>query len=151
MARGAKGLVEIARHRLSTPGHPQILDEHYPRHPGGNGPRPPRIRPDDAEAEIAFCALGDGAERWLGRRAAIGAARIRSKMAQAVELAALVGAAPVDRGPGHGRPGRALRRRRPGLDPRPPRAGASRLELMAIADEPTRPSPAPAAWDGFGR
>ena len=45
VGRGAKGLSEIARHRLSTPGNPQILDEHYPRHPGGNGPRPPRIAP----------------------------------------------------------------------------------------------------------
>src|SRR5206468_1924889 len=31
------GLAEIARHELSTPGHPQILDAHYPSHPAGNG------------------------------------------------------------------------------------------------------------------
>jgi hypothetical protein len=45
VALGAKGLVKLARNRLSTPGHPQIVDAHYPSHPGGNGPRAPRIKP----------------------------------------------------------------------------------------------------------
>ena len=90
-----RGAAEIARHRLSTPGSPRICDEHYPRHPGGNRPRPPRPRPR-TEAEVAFLAIGDGAQRWLVEAAASGAARIRSKMARAVELAALVGAARVD-------------------------------------------------------
>jgi hypothetical protein len=43
-----------------------------------------------------FLAIGDGAQRWLAEAAASGAARIRSKMAKAVELAAVVGAGQVD-------------------------------------------------------
>jgi transposase len=94
-AATASGLAEIARHRLSTPGSPRICDEHYPRHPAGNGPRQPRPRPRTA-AEEAFLSLGDGAARWLTEAAAAGAQRVRSKMARAVELAAVVGADRVD-------------------------------------------------------
>jgi transposase len=32
---GAQGLQEVCRHRLSVPGQPQILPEHYPDHPDG--------------------------------------------------------------------------------------------------------------------
>jgi transposase len=94
-ARTAAGAAEVARHRLPVPGSPQIRDEHYPHHPGGNGPRQPRPRPR-TEAETAFLAIGDGARRWLAEAAASGTARIRSKMARAVELAAVVGAERVD-------------------------------------------------------
>jgi hypothetical protein len=41
--------------------------------------------------------LGGGAERWLREACATGVARIRTKMADAVGLAALVGATEVDR------------------------------------------------------
>ena len=95
VARGGTGLAEIARHSLSTPGNPRIADEHYPHHPGGNGPRQPRPRPRTA-AEVAFLHLGEGAARWLIEAGAAGAQRVRSKMARAVELAAVVGAAQVD-------------------------------------------------------
>jgi transposase len=95
VARAMTGLSEIARHRLSTPGNPRIRDEHYPNHPGGNLPRPPKIRPR-TEAEVAFLALGPGAHDWLVEASAVGAQRIRSKMARAVELAAVVGAHAVD-------------------------------------------------------
>ena len=94
-ARTSRGAAEIARHRLSVPGSPSILDEHYPDHPGGNGPGRPRPRPRTG-AEAAFLAIGDGAHRWLTEAAASGAVRIRSKMARAVELAAVVGADKVD-------------------------------------------------------
>jgi len=94
-AATAAGLAEIARHQLSTPGNPRICDEHYPGHPGGNGPRQPRPRPRTA-AEEAFLSLGEGAARWLTEAAAAGAQRIRSKMARAVELAAVTGPAAVD-------------------------------------------------------
>ena len=89
------GLSEITRHRLSTPGHPQILDAHYPHHRVGNRPRPPRPTPRTA-GEIAFLALGPGAQRWLVEAAAVGAQRIRTKMAGAVELALVVGVAQID-------------------------------------------------------
>jgi hypothetical protein len=57
--------------------------------------RPPRPRPV-APAERAFLALGPGAEAWLIAAASAGAVRIRSKMARAVELAAILGGACVD-------------------------------------------------------
>jgi hypothetical protein len=95
VARTRAGLAEIARHELSTPGTPRILDEHYPDHPGGNPPRPPKVKPR-TEAEVAFLNLGDGAHQWLVEAAAIGAQRIRSKMARAVELATIMGADRVD-------------------------------------------------------
>jgi transposase len=90
-----RGLVEIVRHELSTPGHPRIVDEHYPHHQAGNGPKMPSPTAR-SESERAFLAIGSGAERWLIEAAAIGAQRVRSKMARAVELAALVGVDTVD-------------------------------------------------------
>ena len=37
---------EVARHELTTPGHPRIADQHYPpRPPGAPGPGPPRRPP----------------------------------------------------------------------------------------------------------
>ena len=95
VARTDSGLGEITRHLLSTPGRPQILDAHYPHHPVGNGPRPPRPKARTA-GEIAFLALGPGAQRWLVEAAAVGAQRIRSKMAGAVELAQVVGIEQID-------------------------------------------------------
>jgi transposase len=95
VARAGAGLAEIARHQLSTPGNPRIADKHYPGYPGGNGPRQPRPRPRTA-GEVAFLGLGEGAARWLIEAAAAGTQRVRSKMARAVELAAVVGAANVD-------------------------------------------------------
>jgi transposase len=90
------GTTEIARHRLSTPGNPRVLDTHYPHHPGGNRPRPPRPRPRH-KAEADFLAIGDGAHRWLVEAAATGATRVRTKMARAVELATILGGPRVDR------------------------------------------------------
>ena len=90
------GLAEIARHRLSTPGNPRIVDEHYPHHrDGGSVLRMPKPRPR-TEAEIDFLMLGEGASRWLTEAAATGVARIRRKMNQAVELAHVLGAERVD-------------------------------------------------------
>jgi hypothetical protein len=45
-ARTGRGAAEVARHRLSVPGSPQIRDEHYPHHPGGNGPPVVRVAMD---------------------------------------------------------------------------------------------------------
>jgi hypothetical protein len=90
-----KGTVEIARHPLSTPGNPRIVDAHYPHHPGGNHPRPPRPRAR-TKAEADFLAVGDGAHTWLVEAAATGTVRVRAKMARAVELATILGTAKVD-------------------------------------------------------
>ena len=80
---------------LSTPGNPRIVNAHYPYHPGGNHPRPPRPRPR-TKAEADFLELGDGAHSWLVEAAATGATRVRAKMARAVELATVLGANQVD-------------------------------------------------------
>lgn len=66
-----------------------------PDHPAGAGGDAGRPRPRSAE-EVAFLAIGPGAERWLTQAAAAGASRVRSKIAAAVELAALHGAEAVD-------------------------------------------------------
>lgn len=87
--------MEICRHRLSTPGNPQILDVHYPHHPDGSRLRVPRPRPR-TPAEVAFLAIGDGAQAWLVEAAATGATRVRAKMARAVEFAAIYGPSRVD-------------------------------------------------------
>jgi hypothetical protein len=89
------GLAEIARHELSTPGTPRIDDAHYPHHPGGNLPRPAKVRARTPE-EVAFLALGEGARRWLVEAAAAGVTRIRAKMARAIELSAVLSTERVD-------------------------------------------------------
>ena len=52
------------------------------------------VRASSEERE--FLAIGDGAERWLKRAAAEGTARIRRKMAEAIDLAKLHGSGPVN-------------------------------------------------------
>ena len=84
---------EVARHELTTPGRPSLCDEHYPPRPAGALERKPRARSGE---ERAFLALGPGAEAWLVRAAAIGAQRVRRKMAEAVDLAKLHGLAEVE-------------------------------------------------------
>jgi len=95
--QGAVGLVEVARHALSTPGQPRIDPGHYPDHPqdADGHPKAPAPRAS-TPAEKAFLTLGPGAHAWLVEAAAGGAQRVRSKMADAVELAALLGADTVD-------------------------------------------------------
>lgn len=91
---GPKGPVEVARHRLASPGSPMINDEHFPGHkekiPGDYTPRP--RTPEEAE----FLALGAGAADWLREAAANGVNRIRVKMAEAVALGKIFGTGPVD-------------------------------------------------------
>ena len=87
--RGAK---EVARHKLTTPGNPSIVDGHYPERT--TDPLHPRPQTDD---ERAFLSIGEGAHQWLIEAAASGAQRVRTKMTEATELAALVGRDVVDR------------------------------------------------------
>ena len=147
--QGALGLVEVARHRLSTPGRPRIDPAHYPEHPQhpDGGPRTPRPRAA-TPAEKAFLTLGPGAHAWLVEAAAGGAQRVRGKMADAVELAALIGAATVDQALGiAAAAGRfaeadllAIVEHRA--------AGASTVELVH-ADETHSVQPGTASWAGF--
>jgi hypothetical protein len=91
---GPAGPVEVARHQLTTPGSPRVDGAHYPPAPPGALNRTPKPR---TAAEARFLGSGDGAGLWLAEAAAAGATRVRAKMAQAVQLAALHGAAGVDR------------------------------------------------------
>ncbi|WP_292652432.1 IS21 family transposase [Nocardioides sp.] len=96
-AVGRRGLVEVARHATSTPGSPRIDLAHYPGHPQDpdGSPKTPQPRARSA-AEAAFLGIGDGAHTWLVEASAVGTVRIRAKMADAVELAALLGPSRVD-------------------------------------------------------
>jgi transposase len=147
----AAGLVEVARHLLSTPGRPRIDLGHYPGHPQdpSGAPRPPTPKPT-SPAETAFLALGPGAEAWLVEAAAAGAVRVRGKMAAAVELAALSGRDHVDAALGvAAAAGRfaeddllAIVRHRA--------TGAPTAQLV-VADESHSAQPGTSAWEGFGR
>jgi transposase len=143
------GTVEIARHRLSTPGRPRILDIHYPDHPDGSRLRIPRPRPRTV-AEVAFLGIGDGAQAWLVEAAAGGASRVRAKMARAVEFATILGAERVDEALGlaaaagrfaDGDLGAILDHLAAGGHP----------EAVVHADETHSVQPGTAAWNRLGR
>lgn len=145
---GEQGLQEVWRHRLSVPGHPQVLSEHYPDHPEGRGTMQPRLRPQ-REDERVFLAIGEGAEHWLRGAAASGATRVRAKMAQAVELAVLFGSAQMDEALS-----RAAEVGRFGEDDLVSILTHSRqgpaLQVVR-ADESFSAQPGTSAWEGFGR
>jgi transposase len=88
-----RGVSEVARHTLSTPGHPRIDDAHYRPRPPGALERQPKAT---NEAEAAFLDLGEGARMWLVEAGATGTVRIKVKMAAAVSLARLHGPEAVD-------------------------------------------------------
>jgi transposase len=149
VARTATGLAEITRHELSTPGNPRIVDAHYPNHPGGNLPRPPKIKPRTAE-EIAFLELGEGAHQWLVEASAVGAQRIRSKMARAVELATVMGARRVDDALGLAAiAGRFADDDLPSIMDH--LAGAGAATDMVVADEQHSAQPGTSGWGRLGQ
>jgi hypothetical protein len=90
---GPAGPAEVARHLVTAPGSPRVDDTHYPPAPPGALNRTPKAR---TAAEAQFLGIGDGAGLWLAEAAAAGASRVRAKMAQAVQLAALHGPGAVD-------------------------------------------------------
>jgi transposase len=145
-----QGLVEVARHRLSTPGNPRIDLAHYPDHPQqpDGSPRPPQPK-GRSDAEKAFLALGPGAHAWLVEAAAVGAQRVRSKMTAAVELAALVGVEPVDAALGVAA---AAGRFADGdlLAIVQHRANGACLAALVVADEQHSIQPGTSAWATFG-
>jgi hypothetical protein len=91
---GPAGPAEVARHQVTTPGSPRVEDAHYPPAPPGALARTPRPR---TAAEAEFLAIGGGAAQWLAEAAAAGTTRVRAKMTEAVQLAALHDTAAVDR------------------------------------------------------
>lgn len=95
---GPDGPVEVARHEVTTPGNPRVDDAHFPPAPEGPLHRTP-VPANAAEAE--FLAIGDGAVLWLKEAGAVGATRVRAKMADAVALAKLSGTEAVNWALGH--------------------------------------------------
>lgn len=92
---GADGPVEVARHDRARPGSPQIIDAHFPH--DGSRKIPGVYQPKAKTAgEVDFLAIGHGAHSWLGEAAAVGASRMRVKMAEAVTLSRLHGIEVVD-------------------------------------------------------
>jgi hypothetical protein len=95
---GEGGPVEVARHPVTTPGSPRVDEGHFPPAPEGALGRTPRAQ---SAAEAEFLAIGEGAAAWLTEAGAAGTSRVRVKMAQAVALAKLHGAARVSWALGH--------------------------------------------------
>jgi transposase len=91
---GRAGAHEIARWEPTVPGQPRHDPAHFGPAPEGPLQRTPRARTAD---EAAFLAIGSGARQWLISAAAVGTARMRTKMIAAVALAKIYGFAPVDR------------------------------------------------------
>lgn len=77
----------VARHRLVAPGETSIDDDHY----GGPRPAPRRAVRPRTEAEIAFCALGPVAERFIKRAAAAGATTLAGDLDELAGLEAAHG------------------------------------------------------------
>jgi hypothetical protein len=90
---GRGAATEIARHRRTGPGQPRHDPAHFGPPPAGPLQRLPRAT---SAEEAAFLALGAGASAWLQAAAAVGTGRLRAKLARAVELAHLYGAAAVN-------------------------------------------------------
>jgi hypothetical protein len=143
---GADGPVEVARHQRTTPGNPRVDDTHFPPAPEGPLNRTP-VPANPAEAE--FLAIGEGAVLWLREAGAVGVARVRAKMADAVALAKLSGVEAVNWALGHaavygrfaeGDLASILAHRAATTDGEDHRAGEDH-SLQAGTD----------AWKGFGR
>src|SRR4051794_40678671 len=145
-ADSAEGPREVARHQLTTPGRPSIHDEHYPPRPAGALERRPKAGTIE---EQAFLAIGPGAERWLILAAAAGTTKLRRKLAEAVALAKLHGAEPVDEALavaaaagrfGEGDLAAILAHR-----------GAQVIEFPARVSQQTSLQRSTRSWEGFGR
>jgi len=91
---GHDGAHEIARWAPTVPGQPRHDPSHFGPPPEGPLHRTPRARTAD---EAAFLAIGPGAHQWLITAAAVGTARMRTKMIATVALAKIFGPGPVDR------------------------------------------------------
>jgi hypothetical protein len=142
-----RGPLEVARHPLTTPGRPQISDQHYPPRPPGALQRRPS--PRSAE-EQAFLAIGPAAEPWLIRAAAAGAQRVRRKMAEAVDLSKLHGGDEVERALDTcARAGRFADGDLASVLTHQARTGGE--VLLFPAPEQSSLQASTRAWDGFGR
>lgn len=94
---GPEGPKEVARHQTTRPGVPAVNDAHFPPRPAGSLEREPKGKNG---AELAFLDIGEGAKLWLKEASGAGVGKIREKMANAVEVAKLLGTTSVDHGLG---------------------------------------------------
>ncbi len=147
---GPCGPAEVARHLVTAPGSPRVDDAHYPPAPAVALNREPKAR---TAAEARFLGIGDGASLWLAEAAAACTSRLRAKMAEAVQLAALHAPPPPT---GHW--GRPLRRARsptatwPRSSPTwPPPQAASRPGPASGPRWPRHCGMGPARRDGGAR
>lgn len=147
---GKLGSGEVARHRLTTPGNPQIDPAHYPERT--TDPLNPKPKPKN-DFEKQFLSIGEGATQWLIEAAATGAERVRVKMTRAIELASLVGADVVDRALGRAAAaGRFDEGDLESIIEHVRREDETRLIVAnVIADEGVVLQHGTSAWNGLGR
>jgi transposase len=145
-ALGPDGAEVVARHEVTTPGHPRYVDEHFGPVPEGPLHRTARPR---TSADASFLAIGDGASLWLTEAGAAGTSRVRVKMAEAVTLGALHGVATVDKALAHaavtGRFGEG------DLASIIAYQASAPSGLSHRADESQSLQNGTSAWEGFGR
>jgi hypothetical protein len=86
------GIIEVARHKASTPGSPRIELSHYPDHPqsADGGPAAPTPKPKSL-LEQTFLSIGPAAGLRLVGACAAGVDRIEQKMRHAIDIATLRG------------------------------------------------------------
>ena len=90
---GPAGPREVARHELTTPGRPALCDEHYPPKPAGALDR----KPQSAQLGGARVPRARRGRRAVAdRRRCRRCARVRRKMAEAIDLAKLHGPEQVE-------------------------------------------------------
>ena len=136
--------------RAVAAGGPLIDLAHYPNHPQDpdGSPRPPGPSPPPRRKKPSS-RWAPAPKSWLIEAAAAGTTRIRAKMAAAVELAALVGAAEVD--VALGLAATAGRFAEDDLlsiiGTRPP---APPARPVTVPDETHSVQPGTSAWAGFG-
>ena len=144
------GLREVARHRLSTPGNPRIDWPTTRTTPSSRtGRRSRRSRRAAAPRRRRSSRSGPVRIRWLVEAAAVGAQRVRSKMIAALELAALVGAGPVDAALGvAAAAGRFAEADLLAIVQH--RANGASIAVLVVADEDHSAQPGTSAWASFG-
>lgn len=82
VATESTGPREVARHLVADKGQMTLKDEHYPDRPK----RPERVPKPTTTKEVEFCAIGEGAKRYLVEMAASGYRHLDERMREALVL-----------------------------------------------------------------
>jgi transposase len=86
------GPKEVARHKVAAKGQLTLSDEHYPKRPAS----PVRAPKPTTAAEVAFCAIGEGAKRYLAEMAATGERHLDERMDEAISMTGSVESGHLD-------------------------------------------------------